>query len=76
MTPQVRRGAAVAIAGYFGRRSGNDDFASFVAGSGTDVDDPIAMGNDLHIVLNDDHCVAGIDQPVQLRQQLLNVGRM
>ena len=33
-------------------------------------------GDDAHVVLDDDHGVAGVDQPVELRHQLLDVGRV
>ncbi len=47
-----------------------------LTGAGPHVDDPVAGGDDAHVVLDDDHRVAGVDEPVELRQQLLDVGGM
>jgi hypothetical protein len=40
--------------------------SALLAGSGTDVDDPIAAGDNVHIVLNHHHGVAGLHQLMQL----------
>ena len=37
---------------------------------------PIAGGDDLHVVLNDDHRVAGANQVLQLALEPLHVGWM
>ena len=49
-------------------RAGRDDAAAFVAGAGADVDDPVAAGDDVHVVLDDDDGVARVDQAVELRR--------
>ena len=51
-----------------------DDAAALVAGARADVDDPVAAGDDAHVVLDHDDRVAGVDQAVQLRQQPVDVG--
>src|SRR4051794_11685641 len=76
---QVRRGAAGVgfwqLCKVIGR-TGADDLSAFVAGAGTHVDDPVAVGDHLHVVLDDDDGVAGIDEAVQLRHELFNVEGM
>ena len=60
----------------FTRRPGCDDRAALVARSRPHVDHPIALGNDLHIVLNHHNRVSGFNESVQLRLQPFHVGRM
>jgi hypothetical protein len=60
-----RRGA-----GFFGdddflRRALGDDFAAAVAGFGAEVEDPVGLGGDGHVVLDDDDGVAFIDEAVE-----------
>ncbi len=50
--------------------------AALVAGAGADVDHPVARRDHAHVVLDHDHGVAGVDQAVELRHQLLDVGRV
>ena len=64
------------FAGHLRRRSRRDDPAAFLARAGPDVDHPVRAGDHAHVVLDDDHGVAGVDQPVELTDQLLDVGRM
>jgi len=71
--PQERRCAAPGRIGNLPGRAGGDDLASFVAGSWADVDDPVACGDDLHLVLDDDHGVARLDQAVELGHELVDV---
>ena len=58
------------------RRASCDDVSAFVARAGTDVDDPVAGGDDVDVVLDDDDGVAGVDQAIELRDEALDVGRM
>jgi hypothetical protein len=48
------------------RRARRDDAATLGAGAGTDVDHPIAARHHAHVVLDHDHRVAGVHQPVEL----------
>ena len=48
--------------------------AALVAPARAQVDDPVGTGDDVHVVLDDDDRVAGIDQPVQLAHEQLDVG--
>ena len=50
--------------------------AAFVAGAGTEVDDPVAVADDIHVMLDHDHAVAGIHDPVELRDQAFDVARV
>ncbi len=58
------------------RRSLGDDAAPFVAGTRAHVDDPVAGGDDVEIMLDDNHRIAGVDQSVELHDQPLDVGRV
>jgi hypothetical protein len=44
------------------------------AGAGSDVDDPIAAGDNVHIVLNHHHGIAGLHQFLQLNYEPRNIG--
>src|SRR5579859_5770300 len=59
-----------------GRRAFEDDQAALVAGTGTKVDDPVGVRHDPLVVLDDDDRLAGVDEPVEQAQQLLDVGEM
>jgi hypothetical protein len=58
------------------RRTGRNDAAALVAGAGTDVDDPVAARDDVHVVLDHDDGVARLHETVELRHELLHVGGM
>jgi hypothetical protein len=49
---------------FFGGALG-DDLASGVTGFGADVEDPVGLGGDGHVVLDDDDGVAFIDDAVE-----------
>src|SRR6185369_10969835 len=53
-----------------------DDPAAVVAGPGTEVDDPVGVRHDRLVVLDDDHRLAGVDEPVEQPEQLLDVGEV
>src|ERR1051325_2782139 len=55
------------------RRAGGDDLAAARAPLGAEVDDVIGGLDDVEVVLDDEHGVAGRDQPVEHRQQLAHV---
>ena len=62
---QKRRSAADPILRDFFRRSGRDDLAAFRARFRPDIDDVIRFRDHAEIVLDHDHGVAFIDQPMQ-----------
>src|SRR5712692_7612990 len=53
-----------------------DDPAAVVAGAGAQVDDPVGMRHDRLMVLDDDDRLAGVDEPVEQAEQLLDVGEV
>src|SRR5690349_7989943 len=59
-----------------GRRALEDDATAVVAGPGTEVDDPVGVGHDRLVVLDDDDRLARLDQPVEQAEQLLDVGEV
>ncbi len=50
-----------------------DDLAAAVAGLGAEVEDPVSFGGDGHVVLDDDHGVALIDEVVEDVDEALDV---
>src|SRR6266545_2468403 len=53
-----------------------DDPAAVVAGAGAQVDDPVGVRHDRLVVLDDDDRLAGVDEPVEQAEQLLDVGEV
>jgi len=53
-----------------------DDPAAVVAGAGAKVDDPVGVCHDGLVVLDHDHRLAGVDEPVEQAEQLLDVGEV
>src|ERR687897_3364528 len=53
-----------------------DDPAAVVAGAGTEVDDPVGVRHDRLVVLDDDDRLAGVDEPVEQAEKLLDVGEV
>jgi hypothetical protein len=53
-----------------------DDPAAVVAGAGAEVDDPVDVRHDRLVVLDDDDRLAGVDEPVEQAEQLLDVGEV
>src|SRR5687767_1478416 len=70
---EVCGGAAPGGARDVARGALGDDSAAFVARAGADVDDVVAGGDDVHVVLDDDDGVAGLDEAVELGDELLDV---
>ena len=50
---------------HFLRRSLRDDFPAVLAGLRPDVEDPVGLGGDGHVVFDDDDGVAFIDEAVE-----------
>src|SRR5215218_2226500 len=57
-------------------RALKDDLAAVVAGARAEVDDPVGVRHDRLVVLDDDDRLAGVDEPVEEAQQLLDVGEV
>src|SRR5215208_713664 len=53
-----------------------DDPAALVAGAGAEVDDPVGVRHDGLVVLDDNDRLAGVDEPVEQPQRLLDIGEM
>src|SRR5664280_212823 len=49
-----------------------DDPATVVAGAGAEVDDPVGVRHDRLVVRDDDDRLAGVDEPVEQAEQLLD----
>ena len=59
-----------------GWRALEDDPATVVAGAGAEVDDPVSVRHDRLVVLDDDDRLAGVDEPVEQAEQVLDVGEV
>ena len=59
-----------------GRGSRGDDAAPLIARSRADIDDPVTTGDHAHVVLDDDHGVAGFKQAVELHGELFDIRRV
>src|SRR5690348_10806664 len=57
---EVGGGAGCGVAGEFLWGAGTEDVAAFVAGAGAQVDGPVGVGDDVHVVFYDDDGVAGV----------------
>src|SRR3954469_22332634 len=53
-----------------------DDPTTVMAGTGTQVDDPIGMRHDRLVVLDDDDRLTRVDEPVEQREQLFDVSEV
>ena len=67
---------ALGLADDLPRRALRDDAPAAVAAFGPEIDDPVGFGHDVEVVLDHDDAVAGVDQPVQHVDQLLDVGHV
>src|ERR1700761_3031125 len=70
-----RRAALFTHRDLFGRPECND-FAPLVSSTRPNVDDPVACGNDIHIVFNHQYSIAALHESLQLCKQPGNVRRM
>ncbi|RJT87019.1 EamA/RhaT family transporter [Cryobacterium melibiosiphilum] len=66
---QVGGGGARGVGGDVRGGAGDLDAATGIATGGPKVDHPVGGGDHPHVVLDDDDRVAGVDEPVQLREQ-------
>ena len=57
-------------------RALEDDPAAVVAGAGAEVDDPVGVRHHRLVVLDDDDRLAGLDEPVEQAEQMLDVGQV
>src|SRR5215469_688570 len=73
---EVLAGEGGAAGDEVGGRSLEDDPAAVVAGAGAEVDDPVGVRHDRLVVLDDDDRLAGVDEPVEQAEQLLDVGEV
>src|SRR5262249_22545149 len=53
-----------------------NDPAAVVTGAWAEVDDPVGVRHDGLVVLDDDDRLAGVDEPVEQAEQLLDVGQV
>ena len=53
-----------------------DDPAAVVTGARAEVDDPVGVRHHRLVVLDDDDRLAGVDEPVEQAEQLLDVGQV
>ena len=58
------------------RRALEHDAAAVVAGAGAQVHDPVGVGHDGLVVLDHNHGLATVYQPVQQAELLLQVGQV
>lgn len=55
------------------RRAFYNDVTTFVASSGSHIDDPITARDHLHVVLDQDHSISPVNQSLDLTLQSLHV---
>ena len=58
------------------RRAGHHDLAAGVAAFRTEIDDVVGGLDHVQVVLDQQHRVAGVDEPVERLQQALDVGQV
>ena len=56
------------------RDTAGDDPSAIVTGTRPHVNDPVARGDDAHVVFDDDDGIAGVDECVELSEQLVDIG--
>ena len=62
-------GMAGRTARDFFRGAFGNNFATLIAGIGTKIDDPVSAFYDLQVVLDNQHGVARVDEPLEYIQQ-------
>ena len=73
---QVLPGERILDGGHLLRRAGHDHLAPALAALGAEVDDPVGLLDHVEVVLDHEHGVARVDEPLQHLQQLLDVGEV
>src|SRR5262245_1615988 len=73
---EARGMGALAVFDEIQRRSAGDDFSALSTAFGTEIDDVVGIFYDIEIVLDGDHRVTHVHQPMKDVNQFLNVGEM
>src|SRR3569623_2644471 len=63
----------MAAASHFLRCATGNDFTTIFASAGTQIDDPVTRGCNLHIVGDCYNCAAAVDQEVELSKKALDI---
>ena len=71
--PQMLPGQRALGPDEVGRRPLEDHLAAVVAAAGTQVDHPVGPGDDVEVVLDDDHGPSRLDQPVEQADEVVDV---
>src|SRR5918911_2145878 len=74
--PQVLPREALLDLGDLLGRSGRDHLAACLAALRTEVDDPVRLLDHVQVVLDHEHRVSRVDEPLQHLEQLLDVGEV
>ena len=53
-----------------------DNLSPILTSTGPDIDHPVTLGDNVHVMFDQDHGIARIHQPVQLQQQPFYIRRM
>jgi hypothetical protein len=73
---EVLTGEGGAVGDDVSRGAFEDDPAAIVASAGAEVDNPVGVRHDRLVMLDDDHRLTRVDQPVKQFEQLLDVGEV
>src|SRR3984893_4480889 len=73
---EVLAGEGGAVGDEVGGRALENDPAAVAAGAGAEVDDPVGVRHDRLVVLDNDDRPAGVDEPVEAAEQLLDGGEV
>src|SRR5665811_1439374 len=73
---EIRSGLAAFCGRNSRRNARGHDAAAFIPRARSHVDDPVALRDQRHIVLDNEHRIAAIHQAVELLHQFLDIRRM
>ena len=73
---QKAAGVGMVVAGDFFGGAFGDNAATTVASFGAEVDNPVGFGDQIEVVLDHDHGMAGIDEALQDFNELSNIGHV
>ena len=62
--------------GHFSNCSNCNDATTFLSSAGPNIDYPVARSGYTHVTLHQDHCIAQLNQPIELRDEPLYIRRM